>query len=226
MRTETLLLIVVATFIGVLIGFYCQSTVGKFLKREGFTPAQRLGEAGRYACSSNYLLSSDKQPKCGDNSITLPLFINSERGDSPMSYLLPSNGVSKEVAEAPVADITQAPPVIGGTQITNDVPADASVSLNVSNEELVKAGGNTTKMVDFYAGKDVPDTSALPAVVQTGVVSDAEIKKEGFCGGNTRSCPSICSGENSICNAFHVNNNLQKGGISQNEGFVVSARFK
>lgn len=182
--------------------------------REKFAPAMRYQMAGRYAKQPNLLMPAAKA-KPATNQILLPLNTGT-RGDVPMSYLLPANGVKKPVGEPAKAAVAQAPPVIGGTEKT-EKPAAKGVALNVTKEDAVKAGANAIATTDFH-DKSIPDTSALPAVVQNGVV--AQPKKEGYCGGNTRVCPQFIHN-----GSFAVQHKLQKGGISTNkEGYRPSQR--
>lgn len=197
--------LVVAVIIGVIIALK--------RKKEGFSPAQKIQMAARYAKTPNLLMPSDKA-KPATNQILLPLN-QGTRGDIPMSYLLPSNGVEKEVAEPATANVADAPPVIGGTEIKPVAPEANGVALNVTTEDAIKAGANSIASTDFH-DKSVTDTSALPAVVQKGVID--EPAKEGFCGGNTRVCPQFIGN-----GSFAVQHKLQKGGISTNkEGFRPS----
>lgn len=182
-------------------------------KKEGFSAAQKIQMAARYAKQPNALMPSEKA-KPATNQILLPLNGGS-RGDVPMAYLLPSNGVEKEVTKPAVADVSDAPPVIGGTETKNDVADVQGVALNVTTEDAIKAGANAIATTDFH-DQSIPDTSALPAVVQNGVVE--EPSKEGYCGGNVRVCPQFIHNGN-----FTVQHKLQKGGISTNkEGFRPS----
>lgn len=180
---------------------------------EGFSPAQKIKMAARYAKYPNYLMPSNKA-KPATNKLLLPLNPGT-RGDIPMDYLLPNNGVKKNVAEEPKANVKAAPPVIGGTETKKGTPPAAGVALNVTTEDAIKAGANSVATTDFH-DQSVPDTSALPAVVQNGVVP--EPAKEGYCGGNTRTCPQFIQN-----GSFIVQHKLQKGGISTSkEGFRPS----
>ena len=185
-------------------------------KTEPFSAAQKLQMAARYAKQPNMLMPTEKA-KPATNQILLPLNTG-ERGDVPMSYLLPTNGVEKDVAEPATADVAAAPPVIGGTE-TTPAPAEANgVALNVTTEDAIKAGANSIATTDFH-DQSIPDTSSLPAVVQNGVID--EPAKEGFCGGNTRVCPQFMKNSQ-----YLVQHKLQKGGISTNkEGFRPSKRW-
>lgn len=170
-----------------------------FRIKEAMAPAQREGLAAKYVGMENGLMPSTNQstykPK-GVNAMT------SERGDRPMSYMLP--GATNT----------------GGNEIT--VPSTGeneavTSALNVSQEDLVKAGAGATASVDFH-DNSIPDTSDLPATVQTGM---SEPNKEGYCGSNTRVCPSFMSG-----GSFMVSHANQKDGISTSkEGFRPRSRY-
>lgn len=210
-------------WIGVVIGAVLVAIVCglvyvilKAKKKEGFSAAQKLKLAAQYASQPNALMPSDKRTP-SKSKLLLPIGDNA-RGSSPMSYLLPSSGVQKEVAEPAKADVSAAPPVIGGTE--NESPEsstkDASgLTLNVSAEESTKAGASTMNGVDFH-DKSVPDTSDLPATVQNGVIESPA--KEGYTGGNTRVNPQFLQN-----GSFGVIHKMQKDGISTGkEGFRPS----
>lgn len=201
------------TVIGLIIAV-CKKKEGP--SKEGFSAAQRLQIAGRYAKQPNRLMPTEKSTPV-KNQILLPLN-NGTRGDSPLDYLLPSSGVDKQVGEAPTAKVEEAPPVIGGTETNKETPDATGVALNVTTEDAMKAGANSIATTDFH-DQTIPDTSALPAVVQNGVVE--EPAKEGYCGGNVRVCPQFISN-----GSFAVQHKLQRGGISTSkEGFRPSKHY-
>lgn len=199
---------------GLLIALIVTIVIANKRKKEGFSTGQRLHLASQYARHPNLLMPTDKQQPA-TNTILLPLG-NAGRGDSPMSYLLPSNGVDKQVAQPPTANVTDAPPIIGGTETAPSVPPDANgVALNVSSEDAIKAGANSIAGTDFH-DQSIPDTSALPAVVQNGVIDSPAA--EGFVGGNTRVYPPVLNN-----GSFAVAHKAQRGGISTSrEGFRPS----
>lgn len=194
--------------VGVLAWYFMKKRKSGFRAysyEEGFAPARRLEIASRYAAAQNKLMPVKKQVS-NAKPLMLPIS-NAHRGNIPMNYLLPSNGVKKPVGRRGRANVKQTPPVIGGTETKKAVPAKATgVALNVSTEEKIKAGANSIGTTDFK-DKSVPDTSALPAVVQSGVID--EPKKEGFAGGNTRISPPFLSN-----GTFFTEHKLQRGGIS------------
>lgn len=189
----------------------CKQHDPGMVKVETFSPAQKYNNAARYAKQPNLLMPTEKA-KPATTQILLPLNAGG-RGDSPMDFLLPTNGVQKEVGKPAAANVADAPPVIGGTETKQDAPAEAAgVALNVTTEDAIKAGANAIATTDFH-DKSIPDTSALPAVVQNGVVE--EPAKEGYCGGNIRVCPQFIHN-----GSFAVQHKLQKGGISTSkEGY-------
>ena len=205
------MILLVTTIAAWVFKMNCKPHGGMVNKVETFAPAQRYANAARYAKQPNLLMAADKS-KPATTQILLPLNAGG-RGDSPMDFLLPTNGVQKEVGKPAAANVADAPPVIGGTETKTEAPAEAAgVALNVTTEDAIKAGANAIATTDFH-DKSIPDTSALPAVVQNGVVE--EPAKEGYCGGNIRVCPQFIHN-----GSFAVQHKLQKGGISTNpEGF-------
>lgn len=208
--------IIIGGVIGVivLVAFIVVIVIASKKKKEGFSSAQKLQLAAQYAQQPNALMPSDKRVPV-KNQILLPIGAGSRGSTAPMSYLLPSNGVQKDVAKPAVADVTEKPPVIGGTETEKKDEGESGVALNVSAEESTKAGANTMAGVDFH-DKSVPDTSELPATVQNGVVESPA--KEGYTGGNTRVRPQFLQN-----GSFGVIHKMQKDGISTGkEGYRPS----
>ena len=172
-----------------------------FRVKEGMAPAQRYGMAAKYVGMENGLMPSFNQ---NTKKSKYQQAMTSERGDRPMSYMLP--GASNSAS-------------IGGEEVKSSSGNNEAVTsaLNVTQEDLIKAGANAISSTDFH-DNSTPDTSELPATVQTGLV---EANKEGYCGGNTRVCPGFL--ENG---SFIVSHKNQKDGISTSkEGFRPRNRY-
>ena len=170
-----------------------------FRIKEAMAPAQRESLASKYVGMENGLVPSDKQYKGSPKYKTA---LTSERGDRAMSYMLPGANVGGGEIETPIVNSE----AIGS-------------ALNVSQEDLIKAGAGAIASTDFH-DNSTPSTEDLPVQDQRGVVE--EPNKEGFCGGNTRVCPSFMSSGDS----FMVSHMNQKDGISTSkEGFRPRSRY-
>lgn len=97
------------------------------------------------------------------------------------------------------------PPV--AQQVSPVVAPTVTAQLNVSDKDLIKAGSNTLNSTEFV-DNSIPDTSALPAVVQTGVLPENS-NKENYCGSNTRLCPTFLDD-----GSFMTTNLMQRSSIS------------
>lgn len=172
-----------------------------FRIKEGMAPAQRYGMAAKYTGMENGLMPSFNQ---NTKKSKYRQAMTSERGDRSMSYMLPGAN----------SDAT-----IGGEEINSSSTNDEAVTsaLNVTQEDLIKAGAGAISATDFH-DNSTPDTSELPATVQTGLV---DANKEGYCGGNTRVCPGFLDN-----GSFVVSHKNQKDGISTSrEGFRPRNRY-
>ena len=111
--------------------------------KEAMSPAQRWTRARKFRSSPNGLLPSDKQP-----TETYPAYMReatTERGDRPMSYMLPE-----------------------------------SRGLDVSDIDALKSGAGAIAASGYDSSVSVPDTSALPAETQSGVIDTEKIESGNF----------------------------------------------
>lgn len=166
----------------------------RFSTKEAMAPALRYGGAASASSIGNRLMPEGRVQELTRE----PLALNFPRGNVSVDYMLGKRDDS-----------------IGGEQIDKQTTFDDAVdsALVVSDEEKIKAGATSIAATDFI-DNSMPDTSQLPAEVQTGVVDP----KEAYgCGGNTRVCPSFLSN-----GSFRVDNQLQSNGNSTSkDGFRV-----
>lgn len=137
-------------------------------KKEGFSAAEKLRLAAHYGGQPNALMPSDKRAPA--KPLLLPIG-ESTRGNSPMSYLLPSSGVNKEVAEPATADVAAAPPVIGGTEKTEDKAEPATIA--AAAEQAVAA--TTTQVAAAVQQVAAEQAPAATPVTQTNSAGMIEI---------------------------------------------------
>jgi hypothetical protein len=110
--------------------------------KEAMSPAQRWTKAAKYAKLNNGLMPSGERITVDEVEA---YEASNERGDRPMSYLIPENS-----------------------------------SLNITKEEALKSGANAIGGSGFDSSVSVPDTSALPAETQTGVINNETTDPNNF----------------------------------------------
>lgn len=136
------------------------------VKKEGFSAAEKLRLAAHYGGQPNALMPSDKRTPA--KPLLLPIG-ESARGNTPMSYLLPSSGVKKDVAEPATADAAAAPPVIGGTEKT-ETKTPATIAAAV---EQTVTGTTTQAAVTQPASADASDDEDSNTQVESSASNEA-----------------------------------------------------
>lgn len=143
-------------------------------KKEGFSAAEKLRLAAHYGGQPNALMPSDKRAPA--KPLLLPIG-ESTRGNSPMSYLLPSSGVNKQVAEPATADAAVAPPVIGGTEKTPEDKQPATIA--AAAEQAVAATTQAPATAVEQPSADVSDDEQSETVVDNTQVESTASNEVG-----------------------------------------------
>lgn len=159
-----LIIVIVAIYIKLSFAIKQQGfQISVLLKndKEGFSPVQRFTAARKYRNASNGLMPSWKQPT-GESCYLSEA--TSERGDRPMKYMLASKGNGRRSGE--------------------------SSGLNITTEEALKSGAGAIGGSGYDSSVSVPDTSALPAETQTGVINTETADPTNF-SPNPRVSPSF-----------------------------------